>query len=174
MVGEPRKPQRNLTLGMALIATALLAQISFCSPHPLLVWNASASIPIGLYWVEKSQPKIGEIAVLKPPSWAQLIADERKYLPSAAWLLKPVSASEGQVVCRFGRVIFVDGVPVVRAFSKDKSDRFMPVWKGCKVLKNGQLFLLSKRRDSFDSRYFGAVETTLVFGTAKPLILLGK
>jgi len=159
---------------MTLTATIILAQISFISPHPLLVRNASASIPIGLYWVEKRSPRIGEIAVLTPPSWAQRIAEERKYLPSTAWLLKPVAASEGQVVCRFGRSIFIDGVPVARALSNDKNGRVMPVWKGCKVLKIGQLFVLSKRRVSFDSRYFGAVEATLVIGTARPLIILGK
>ena len=73
-----------------------------------------------------------------------------------------------------GRSVFIDSVPVSRTLTSDKYGRPMPVWKGCKTLKSGQLFLLSRRGDSFDSRYFGAVETTLVFGTAKPLILFDK
>ena len=139
-----------------------------------MVWNASASIPIGLYWVENRQPKISEIAVLKPPPWAQMIAENREYLPSTAWLLKPVVATQNGVVCRFGRRIYVDGKVVARTLATDRNGRPMPVWKGCKVLKNDELFLLSKCRDSFDSRYLGAVETALVIGTAKPLIILGK
>ena len=174
MTGKSQDRQRYYTLGVALTATILLTQSPYRSPQPLVVWNASASIPIGLYWVEKRLPNINEIAVLKPPLWAQTIAENREYLPSTSWLLKPVVATQNGVVCRFGRRIYVDGKPVARSLVTDRNGRPMPVWMGCKVLKNDQLFLLSKRRDSFDSRYFGAVETALVIGTAKPLFIFGK
>jgi conjugative transfer signal peptidase TraF len=140
---------------------------------PIIVWNASDSIPKGLYWIAKRPPAIDEIAVLKPPAWAERIANQRRYLPKNAWLLKPVAASGG-VVCRFNLFVFLDGILVAKALKRDKAGRVMPTWRGCNRLRWDQLFVLSKHRNSFDSRYFGPVSTSLVIGTAKPLIVLSK
>ena len=158
-----------IILAVALLISILLVTVIALNPLPRLIWNASKSVPIGFYWIEKRSPHVGEIAVLKPPEWVQLIADERNYLPNFAWLLKPVVATNGAIICRFGRLIFVDGKLVARAHLHDKLGRHLLSWKGCKVLSGGQVFLLSKHRDSFDSRYFGPVDTTLIIGTAKRL-----
>jgi conjugative transfer signal peptidase TraF len=164
---------RRTTLAMASCALAMLSWKPFVDPLPKLVWNDSDSIPKGFYWVEKRPPAINEIAILKPPEWAAVIADQRRYLPKNAWLLKPIAASEG-TVCRFGEYIFLDGFVVAKALKNDKSGRALPVWKGCKLLGEREVFVLSKHRDSFDSRYFGPVSMGLIIGTAKPLIILGK
>ena len=156
-------------LASALLIAILLVTVTALNPLPRFIWNASKSVPIGLYWIEYRQPNLVEIAILKPPEWVQLIADERNYLPNFAWLLKPVVATNGAIICRFGRLIFVDGKLVARAHLHDKLGRHLLSWKGCKVLSGGQVFLLSKHRDSFDSRYFGPVDTALIIGTAKPL-----
>ena len=149
-----------------LIAIATVLDI-WLNPRPLVTWNASQSVPIGWYYVEHRQSKLHEIAVLKPPAWAQLIADQRHYLPSFSWLLKPVAAEQGAVVCRFGRQVFINAKPVARAHLRDKLGRILPRWKGCRVLQQGQIFLLSRHLDSFDSRYFGPVDSTLIIGTAR-------
>ena len=156
-------------LAVALLMAILLVSVIALKPMPRLMWNASESVPIGLYWIEYRQPNLGEIAVLKPPEWVQLIADERNYLPNFAWLLKPVIATRGAVVCRFGRFVFVDGKLVARAHYRDKVGRKLPIWRGCKALRSDHVFLLSKHSDSFDSRYFGPVDTALIIGTAEHL-----
>jgi conjugative transfer signal peptidase TraF len=161
------------TLAMASFALAAVCWKPLAQPAPLIVWNASDSISKGFYWVEKRAPEINEFAVLKPPPWAAIIADQRGYLPKNAWLLKPVVASE-RIVCRFGNTVFVDGFVVAKALKRDKSGRALPVWKGCKLLRENEVLVLSKHRDSFDSRYFGPVSARLIIGTAKPLIILGK
>ena len=154
--------------GVLLMAILLVTVIAL-KPLPRLIWNASESVPIGLYWIEYRQPNLGEIAVLKPPEWVQLITDERNYLPNFAWLLKPVVATNRAIICRFGRLIFVNGNLVARAHLHDKLGRILPTWKGCKALRSDQVFLLSKHIDSFDGRYFGPVDTALIIGTAKRL-----
>ena len=158
-----------IVLAIALVIVVLLAAVAVVRPLPILIWNASPSVPIGLYWVEFRQPNRGEIAVLKPPEWVQLFADQRNYLPRFAWLMKPILATSGAVVCRFGTLTLVDGRLIARALLQDAMHRPMPVWKGCRKLSDTQVFLLSRHHDSFDSRYFGPVERGLIIGTATRL-----
>jgi len=148
-----------------LFATVLVAVIAF-RPLPILIWNASDSVPIGFYYVRKRQPQIGEIAVISPPDWVRLYASSRGYLPSDVWLLKPVFAVSGSVVCRFGRYVFVDGKHVTRAKIFDARRRLLPVWRGCRTLKSDEIFVLAKPKNSFDSRYFGPINRSQVIGTA--------
>jgi conjugative transfer signal peptidase TraF len=169
-----RQGRRATVLSTASATVALLLSKPLLDPHPIIIWNASKSIPIGLYRVEKGVPATGELAVLKLPSWAGSMADNRRYLPHGAWLLKPVAAGASNVVCRFGQHIFINGRIVACALRRDKSGRALPVWKGCASLRLGHIFVLSRYRDSFDSRYFGPVSSDLVLGTAKPIIILGK
>jgi conjugative transfer signal peptidase TraF len=154
-------------------AVAMLLWKPIFDPLPVIVWNASRSVSVGFYIIERRTPLEGEIAILKPPAWAANVADQRGYLPKNAWLLKPVVATGG-VVCRLGRHVFVDGKLVAAALNHDKFGRALPTWKGCHRLQSDQLFVLSKHRDSFDSRYFGPVSTSLIIGTAKPLIIVGN
>jgi conjugative transfer signal peptidase TraF len=165
--------EREKVLLVAAISIAFLAWKPLVDPIPRLLWNASASVPIGLYWIENHSPNQGDIGVLQLPEWAALIASERQYLRRGAWLLKPIAASKGDLVCRFDAYVFVNGKLVARALLADKKHRPMPQWRGCMTLKSEQVFLLSKRKDSFDSRYFGPVDRASIAGTAKPMLLFG-
>jgi type IV secretory pathway protease TraF len=159
---------------LALPAIVGLVVTPLVQPMPRLIWNASASVPIGWYFVAHRQPKIGEIAVIKPADWVQIYASSRGYLPQDVWLLKPVFAVHPSIICRFGSHVFVDGKQVARAKSVDKMHRVLPVWKGCIALSQTQYFALGHHRDSFDSRYIGSVEQRQVVGTAFPLTGLFK
>ena len=45
-----------------------------------------------------------------------------------------------------------------------------PIWEGCHVIADGEVFLMnSQSADSFDGRYFGALPTSAIIGTAEPL-----
>jgi type IV secretory pathway protease TraF len=161
-------------LGASALGLAFLAVKPLAGPSPLIIWNASESVPIGWYFVSKRQPENGEIAALKPTGWIKLFASERKYLPMNVWLLKPIAATEPSIICRFGHYVFVDGKLAARAQTNDKMGRQMPVWKGCKRLGKSDLFLLSHHSDSFDSRYFGPIDRDQVIGTASLLADLLK
>ena len=68
---------------------------------PKLVWNASASVPIGLYAVRPTGTlHIAELVVVTPPEPLARFLDERRYLPKGVPLLKRVLALPGQTVCR--------------------------------------------------------------------------
>ncbi len=165
---------RKIMLAMAAIGIAFFATKPLINPVPLVIWNASESVHIGWYFVAKHQPKIGEIAVIKPVDWVQIYASSRGYLPQDVWLLKPIFAVHPSIICRFGSHVFVDGKQVAKAKIADKMHRVLPVWRGCKALSSTQYFVLARHRDSFDGRYFGPVEKRQVVGTAFPLSGLFK
>ena len=165
-----QSPNRNqlVLIAMALlIAIAIaLVLVTWLSPPPFIIWNASKSVPIGWYLVEHREPKIHEIAVVKLEDWPQLYAAERDYLPDKVWLLKPIAAAFPGVACRFGKYVLIDGKLVAKAKNIDRQRRILPRWKGCLALKSDEVFLIARPRDSFDSRYFGPIKLSKVVGVA--------
>lgn len=155
----------------AVVGATLCAAV--LRPPPLLLWNASASTPIGLYRVSPwSAGDVGDLVAVTPPApLARWLAD-RRYLPLGVPLLKFVAARSGQRICRAGAVLSIDGRPVAIARARDGQGRPLPVWHGCRVLKPGELLLLNPaHRDSLDGRYFGPLPASAVIGRAAPLYL---
>jgi conjugative transfer signal peptidase TraF len=140
--------------------------------RPLVIWNASSSAPIGLYWVDPTPPRVGDLAVVRLPARTVALARHRGYLPRGVYLLKPVAAIGGDRVCRHGVHIFVRGAFSARALAADNRQRPLPQWQGCRILDAGELFLLSHAPASFDSRYFGPIQADDSVGRAT-LILRG-
>jgi len=136
------------------------------------VWNASKSLPKGLYRITESLPSKGELVLVHLPEWVQFLADQRKYLPRNTPALKRIYGIRGDVVCRFGETVFINQKNVAIAKIRDNSNRKMPVWRGCKRLNSSELFLLTEHADSFDGRYFGIVKASSVTGIAKPMWLV--
>lgn len=145
--------------------------LSFLHIAPKLIWNASASTPIGLY--EIGPPAALEVtdlvAVNAPEPLASFLAD-RGYLPRGVPLMKRVVATAGQQVCRTGRDIMVDGVFIAAALDRDRLGRELPVWQGCRRIGDGEIFLMNwEIRDSLDGRYFGPIAASSIIGRATPL-----
>ena len=137
--------------------------------HPRLLLNASSSVPIGLYGVVPRAPANGELAVIRLAGLVQALAVERGYLGAGARVIKPVAAGPGDVVCRHGATVTVNGVPMAHARDDDGAGRPLPRWSGCVALAAGRVFVLSMAPDSFDSRYFGVVNGVNVVGTARAI-----
>jgi len=140
-------------------------------PLPKLIWNASASVPIGLYAVHPAGTlQIGELLVVVPPEPLAAFLDERHYLPKGVPLLKHVAALPGQTVCRAGGTITVDGIAVGIALGRDHLGRRLQTWQGCRVLAEGEVFLMNRRSAaSLDGRYFGPLPTKTIVGRADPI-----
>lgn len=134
-----------------------------------LFWNASASLPVGLYRITSNHPKHGDLVLAKLPDWARLIADQRGYLPSNEPALKRVTALSGDQVCRFDRTILVNGKAEVWARKTDRFALRLPIWNGCVTLDESQIFLLADHPKSFDGRYFGVTKLADVLGVAEPV-----
>ena len=55
-------------------------------------------------------------------------------------MLKRVLALPGQTVCRNGTTITVDGIEMGEARERDRRGRPLPVWEGCDLVGDGELF----------------------------------
>ncbi|MBU2580902.1 MAG: S26 family signal peptidase [Alphaproteobacteria bacterium] len=161
---RPRIP----TLGLAAIAVAILVA---ADPHraPRLVWNASPSVPVGLYWIVNRSPRVGTVAAVRLPANIAALAHARGYLARNAILLKPVVATHGSRVCRWANVVLFDGRHRAHAKSHDAAARPLPRWDGCVTLGASDHFLLSTAPGSFDGRYFGVLRGDAAIGQAIPL-----
>lgn len=163
--------RRGAVLGCAALALAGLALGPTAARAPLLIWNASASAPIGLYRLEPAvRPAVGERAAWRPtPEWSRWFS-ARGYLPDGVPLLKPVAATAPSVVCRHDTAITIDGRPVARARVRDAAGRALPRWTGCVALGPEAVFLLAPDvPDSLDSRYFGPVRRDDLLGRVAPI-----
>jgi conjugative transfer signal peptidase TraF len=145
-------------------------------PHrPWLLWNASASAPIGLYRLHAfGIPSNGALVAVRPPQPLAGFLAERGYLPFGIPLLKHVVAGEGQRVCRIQDLLLVDGVAAAVMLGSDRQGRALPSWSGCRTLTAGEVFLLNAVPGSLDSRYFGPLPVTAIVGSATPLWLSGE
>lgn len=140
-------------------------------PSPVIVWNASPSSPVGLYWVGGAgNIRPGDIAVAWPPPAARAMAARRHYLPAGIPLVKRVGAVGGSRVCAAGRTIRVDGRQAASRRRADDRGRRLPWWTGCRRLLAGEVLLLSHAGpQSFDGRYFGPTRPDKVVGEARLL-----
>ncbi|KTT73823.1 S26 family signal peptidase [Sphingomonas sanguinis] len=157
---------------MVTYFAAMGVAITAFVPVPLrLVWNASASVPIGLYDLDPPRHlAVDDLVAVTPP---QPLADwmlERGYIGLGVPLLKRVAALGGQTVCRDRDTITVDAVPLGDALDRDRRGRALPVWRGCRRLADGEIFLMNTTvPDSLDGRYFGLIPASTVIGKASPL-----
>ena len=136
-----------------------------------LVWNVSASVPIGLYDLDPPLPlHVGDLVAVMPD---QPLADfmvERRYIGRDVPLMKHVAALPGQTVCRTGNAVTVDSVLLGNALDRDKRGRDLPAWQGCRRIANSDVFLMNPDvPDSLDGRYFGPISARAVIGKATPL-----
>lgn len=141
-------------------------------PTPLrLVWNASASVPIGLYDLDPpSHLTVGDVVAVMPDKALADFMVERGYIGRGVPLMKHVAALPGQIVCRAGNTVTVNAVPFGDALDRDRRGRELPVWQGCRAIADGDLFLMNPDvPDSLDGRYFGPIAARTVIGKATPI-----
>ena len=142
------------------------------TPMPIkLMWNASASAPIGFYTIEPAERiDVPELVAIMPPEPLAAFMVERGYIARGVPLLKRVLGLPGQRVCRLRSTITVNGIEMGEALERDSLGRDLPIWQGCRVIGDDQLFLMNwEVRDSLDGRYFGPIPAASVIGRAVPL-----
>jgi conjugative transfer signal peptidase TraF len=140
-------------------------------PAAHLIWNASPSVPTGLYALARIDALTrGDLVAVKAPEALSRYMAERFYLPFGLPLIKHVGALPGETVCRHGFLISIDGRIVASAHSVDHAGRALPVWQGCHLIGRSEVFLLNADVPaSFDGRYFGALPMASVLGRTVPL-----
>jgi conjugative transfer signal peptidase TraF len=153
-------------LGFCLVAA------SFLTPAlPLLVWNASASVPLGFYRMSPGTIiERGSFVLARLPTDARALADERGYLPAAIPIIKPVAALEGDTICVRENTVSINGHFIATRLQNDHKNRPLSSWMGCRTLDHQEVFLLAPDvSDSFDGRYFGPTNASEIIGKVVPL-----
>jgi conjugative transfer signal peptidase TraF len=168
---EDRRMTCLATVTMTSLAVVFVGITSLLHPVPKLIWNASASVPIGLYTVKPTGAHhVGDLVVVRPPEPLAAFFETRGYLARGVPLLKHIVALPGQVVCRTGRVITVDGTTMGQALDRDRFGRILPVWDGCQLVADQEVFLMNwQSENSLDGRYFGPLPAAAIVGRADPL-----
>ena len=112
--------RRVYGLLIALGVVSLMAP-AFLQPHRMLLWNASASVPVGIYLIETTNTRyVSELVAVLPPEPLAAFLVAGNYLPRGVPMLKHVVALPGQTVCREGLVITIDKVAVGIARERDR------------------------------------------------------
>lgn len=160
-------------LGIVLLACEAVALTLFTigGVSPLYIWNASESVPVGLYRVRPTERlRVTELVAVQPPEPLASFLDLNGYLPIGVPMLKRILALPGQTVCRTGLTIAVDNIEIGQARDRDGRGRPLPVWRGCHVIATGEIFVMNwQSDDSLDGRYFGPIPASAVIGEAFPV-----
>lgn len=164
-----RFPWRTLAVGQ--IAVGLIAITAVVQMPTRLVWNASASVPLGLYAIHAVERlEVTQLVLAQPPAPLAAFLADGGYVGNGVPLLKRVAALPGQTVCRSGLVVTVDGATWATARERDRAGRPLPRWDGCRTLTEGEVFLLNwDEPGSLDGRYFGPLPSSAIVGRATPV-----
>jgi type IV secretory pathway protease TraF len=121
--------RRFLLAGMVAVATLTTLAVPVTR---YAVWNASASVPTGLYAIRgKASLHVRERVAIDPPPELRRLLGERGYLPTGVPLIKRIAAVSGERVCRFGHRVTIDGDFAGIARARDRLGRPLPAWFGC-------------------------------------------
>jgi conjugative transfer signal peptidase TraF len=162
---------RTHVLAVTLAGVGFLALTFGRVALPLYMWNASASVPVGLYRLQSIDERyVSELVAVMPPEPLATFLADGNYLPRGVPMLKHVLALPGQTVCRDGLMVAVDAVAMGMARERDARGRLLPDWQDCRVIAAGELFLMNHQSaDSLDGRYLGPIPASAVIGRAHPV-----
>ena len=160
---------------VALVAVGRLAGVRL---------NLTGSLPVGLYVTSGARPARGALVLACLPPQVAMFARERGYVPRGGGcpggvvpVGKRVLALTGDSVTVTSSGLVVNGMPVANSLplTADRKGRPLPrLVAGRYVVAPGRVWILSSySRFSFDSRYFGAVETAQVRASLKGLWTAG-
>jgi type IV secretory pathway protease TraF len=146
--------------GVVLAGLALLASHG----APMLIYNASPSAPVGFYLRDQRAPATGMFVTVRARTVSPAYARLRDFDDETDRFIKRIAAGAGVRVCAEGDRVRVGATLVLAREARDSSGRALPAWSECRMLREGEIFLLGQTADSFDSRYWGPVDVDVVDG----------
>ena len=161
-------------LAIAGALAALMLTFGRTTAAPV-VFNDSASVPLGFWWRADGPPTVlraGMVIGFRPPAAgrAYVAAHMPEYLHDEL-ILKYVAATAGDRICRTaGGAFSVNGRVLGSAARADQHGNPLPTWQGCVTLPAGSVAVFSNRiPNSYDSRYYGAVPAGDIKAVYRPL-----
>jgi conjugative transfer signal peptidase TraF len=161
----------RVTILFTTVAAAMLLSTIAAKPPTHYIWNVSESVPIGLYRIQPTgRLFVTELVAVEPPEALAIFLADGQFLPRGIPMLKRVLALPGQTVCPDQLTVTVDETEMGAAREHDSRGRPLPVWQRCRVVADGEVFLMNwQSADSLDGRYFGALPASAIIGKAEPL-----
>jgi type IV secretory pathway protease TraF len=118
-----RRPSARLIIAVAISGASALGISEFVRPMPRLVWNASASPPLGFYWVRSDQAASrGDFVLAALPEAARRLAAARGYLLAGVPVVKRVAALTGDVVCADSAIVVINDRVAAQTLLMDRQD----------------------------------------------------
>jgi conjugative transfer signal peptidase TraF len=170
---------KNITHVIYWLIIISIAFDSFANILPIRI-NLTGSMPRGIYWLTTS-PEIhkGDFVMVCLNNSLASFAQQRGYLSAGHCanhvepLLKQVVAHAGDTVTLSNDFIWINNKTLshTATLAIDKHGRKLPVIKrGIYTLGSNQLWLYgTDSARSWDSRYFGAIDSSLVINTVNPI-----
>jgi len=164
-------PGRATLLAATLVGVVGIGFPAIVRPIPRLIYNSSASAPLGFYrLVTGTSVARGDLVLAHLPQPAARLAADRRYLPISVPVAKRVAALDGDLVCARAGIVAINDRVVAHALPADSEGRSLTAWQGCRSLESGDVFLLmADVPASFDGRYFGPIPITAIIGRLVPL-----
>lgn len=144
-----------LGLGVAVFLTARF--------EPIVIFNASPSVPTGFYRRTDASPSPGAFVTVRAAAVSLDYARLRGFADANDRFIKRIAATSGDIVCAEGDTVTIGSFSLNRA-SHDSMGHTLPHWTGCRALSADEVFLLGDTPDSFDSRYWGPVAISAIDG----------
>ena len=134
-----------------LICAFLMSFILFQAVASRLVWAASESVEPTFFWKSDDSPQDND--------YVWFPCSHSKISSSATHCIKLLRCSSGQELATIGRNYWCDGEPLGVARRMDMDGNPLSAYRFKGVIPHGKAFVLGESHNSFDSRYFGLVET---------------
>jgi type IV secretory pathway protease TraF len=159
----------NIALAQGLLIAS--AALPNAIQNPPIIINETISMAKGAYIRTGNAQgvKRGDIIAMPMNAPARDYLGEKLGYPKDTMLIKRVAGLSGDVMCRHGIEVTING-QTIHAARRDTSGILLPYWSGCHVLLPNEVFLLGDHASSFDSRYFGPVTKAELSGTYKALM----
>ncbi|WP_372712935.1 conjugative transfer signal peptidase TraF [Ilyobacter sp.] len=149
-----------------------LVSILFALRNHLTI-NVSSSLPRGVYWLaEAEEIERGDMVLFNIPKKSEKYIHGRKYLKKdIKKLLKKVVATEKERIVRIDDRLYINGKFHSYIKSKDSNGRTLPYLSTRDLQPRfNELFVLGTNPNSFDSRYFGAINRSEIEKKAKLIL----
>lgn len=158
-----------LSMGVLLVIFILVNLIKYAGYGFSI--QASSSMPRGLYFVMPANNiHRGDVVIFKPPREARVFLLKKHWVPKNGLLMKTVFAMSGDFICKKNHAIWINHKRICFVFNDYAPYKKLLDTRFCGMLKNGQYLLMSTRvKRSFDGRYFGPVNKSVIVGVAKKL-----
>jgi conjugative transfer signal peptidase TraF len=150
-------------------ALAALAGLALPAAEDRVLYNHTPSVPVGFYLRTEAPITRGAFVTVRAADVAPEAARLRDFEGPRDRFIKRVAALAGDRVCAEGEALAInDGPPIARR-AQDSAGAALQRWSGCRALLAHEVLLLGEAETSFDGRYWGPIDRSLVEGVWRPL-----